>query len=268
MLKRIAWLVAALLIAALPVLAQTPALVVDEAGLLTREELDSLEDEARALSDAHQMDIVIVTQRSIGGRAALDYAADYYDYNGYGQGTRGDGVLLLLSMEERDWAIVTTGRGIGAFTDYAQAQIMDDVVPFFSAGDYARGFQRFLRDADICLTQAETGRPYDVDNRLQLKSVPERVFGMAGWIALAALVITGITMTVMILRMRSERPQRGARHYEREGSMRLDRSLDVYLYRSEVRTRIEKSSGSSSSGGSSTFTSSSGRTHGGSSGKF
>lgn len=268
MLKRIAWLVAALLIAALPVLAQAPALVVDDAELLTREELDGLLDEARALSDAHRMDIVIVTQRSIGGQAALDYAADYYDYNGYGQGTRGDGILLLLSTEERDWAMATTGRGIGAFTDYAQERIADDIVPFFSAGKYAQGFQRFLRDADICLTQAETGRPYDVDNPLQLKSVSERVLGMTGWIVLVALVITGITMAVLILKMRSERPQRGARRYVRDGSMRLERSLDVYLYRSEVRTRIEKSSESGSSGGSSTFTSSSGTTHGGSSGKY
>ena len=53
------------------------------------------------------MDLVVVTANTLGGKSPMEYADDYYDYNGYTD----DGALLLVSMEDRDWWISTKGSG-------------------------------------------------------------------------------------------------------------------------------------------------------------
>ena len=54
-------------------------------------------------------DVIVVTVASLDGKTAESYADDYFDFNGYGLGQDRDGILLLLSMEDRDWAISTHG---------------------------------------------------------------------------------------------------------------------------------------------------------------
>ena len=258
-------LVFALLLLAIPVCAAGLPLVVDDAQLLSPDAVNELTAEAQRLSDAYQMDVVILTTESLGVKTARDYAADYYDYNGYGRGEAHDGVMLMLAMADRDWFILTTGRGIDAITDYGIDTISDDIVPYFSDGDYANGFARFLHDVDIFLKQHQSGRPYDVDNRVQLRSPLERATGIAVYLAIAAAVIAAIVLTVMILGMKTARPQYNASQYVKDGSLNITRAQDIYLYRTQTRVKIEKPS---SGGGSSTFTSSSGRSHGGGGGKF
>lgn len=256
----------ALLLFTLPACAEGLPLVLDDAALLSADAVSTLTAEAQKLSDAYKMDVVIHTTRSLGGKTAQDYAADYYDYTGYGQGEDHDGVLMMLSMEDRDWYILTTGRGINAITDYGIDTIGDDIVPYFSGGDYASGFARFLHDADVFLKQYETGKPYDVKNPVQLRTPMERATGIAIYLMIAALVIAGIVLLVMILGMKTARPQFNATQYVTDGSLDITRSQDIYLYRTQTRVKIEKPS--SSGGGSSTFTSSSGTSHGGGGGKF
>ena len=90
----------------------------------------------------------------------MAYADDYYDYNGYGAGADNDGILLLLSMEDRDWWISTTGYGIDAFTDYGIDVIGDEIVPDLSNGDYYSAFTEFIDLTDDFLAEAEKGNPY------------------------------------------------------------------------------------------------------------
>lgn len=265
------WFLLALVILALcmPALAEGLPLVVDDAALLTQDEVAQLSAEAEQISGTYAMDVVIHTTDSLGGKTALNYAADYYDFLGYGQGEDSDGVMLVLSMEDRDWCILTTGRGIKAFTDYGIDVISDDIVPYFSKGEYAAGFSRFLRDARIFLEQAQTGRPFDVDNRARLRTPMERALGAAPYLAIAAAVIAAVALLAMILGMKTARPQYSANQYIRGDSVNITRAQDIFLYHTQSRVRIEhESSSSSGGGGSSTFTSSSGKTHGGSSGKF
>ena len=72
-----------------------------------------------------------------------------------------DGILLLISMEDRDWAISTCGYGITAFTDagidYIMAQMQDDL----SAGSYAAAFDTYVTLCDTFITQARNGTPVD-----------------------------------------------------------------------------------------------------------
>ena len=79
--------------------------VVDDADLLTENEEKSLENQIKAITDEYDFDVVLVTADTLGGKSPMEYADDYYDYNGYGANKDCDGVLLLVSMEDRDWWI-------------------------------------------------------------------------------------------------------------------------------------------------------------------
>ena len=240
-------------------------LVEDGANLLTEAELADLTSEAERISAEYGMDVVIVTTNSIGAKTAQNFAADYYDAIGYGQGTDKSGVMLLLSMEYRDWYILTTGGGIRAFTDYGLEKIDEDVIHFISDGDYAAGFARFLRDAEIFLKQDAAGKPYDVGNSVQLKTTGERALTALPWTLGGAVLAALIGLFILARGMNTARPAHSANRYVREGSMSITRAGDYFLYHTQTRVKIQKSQ---SGGGSSTFKGSSGTSHGGRGGKF
>ena len=80
--------------------------------------------------------MAVVTVDSLEGKTSQDYADDFYDYNGYGYGKDDDGILLLISMEDRDYAITTYGFGITAFTDAGLQYVVNDFKPALSGGRY------------------------------------------------------------------------------------------------------------------------------------
>ena len=113
---RLVLVLAILLCAALPVNA-TSYWIVDDAGLLTEDEITVLDAFAARLVNDYGMDVVILTVESLEGKSSEAFADDYFDDNGYGYGENASGVLLLLSMEYRDWAISTSGDCIRIFSD-------------------------------------------------------------------------------------------------------------------------------------------------------
>ena len=149
---------------AIPEERQKP-LLVDDAGLLTEEESSALLNKLEDISQKYENEVGIVTVNSLEGKTAEAYADDYYDYNGYGYGENDDGLLLLISMGEREWAISTYGYShTVAFTDAGLEFISGQFQSKLSSGNYADAFNCFADQCDDFLRQAATGEPYDVDN--------------------------------------------------------------------------------------------------------
>ena len=237
--------------------------VVDEADLLSDSEEKELAGKIEDLTDKYDFDIVIVTADTINGETPMAYADDYYDYNGYGAGADNDGILLLLSMEDRDWWISTTGYGIDAFTDYGIDVIGDEIVPDLSNGDYYSAFTEFIDLTDDFLAEAEKGTPYDIDHKYKTFSDYIIAVGIGLFIG---LIIAVISVLVMKSKMKTVAMQNNANNYVVNNSLRLDRSNDIFIYRNVTKTRRPEPS--SSGGGSSIHTGSSGTSHGGGGGKF
>ena len=149
---------------AFPVWAGTVSRLDDQAGLLDAEQQESLSSTLDEISERDQVDVVVVTVNSLEGKTAQAYAEDYFIDHGYGQGENGDGILFLLDMGDRNWAIATHGYAIEVFTDAGQSYIMDQVKPYLSDGDYNEAFQKFATECDDFITQADEAEPYDVEN--------------------------------------------------------------------------------------------------------
>jgi len=239
----------------LPVSAASPRLA-DEAGLLSGAECAAIEKQLDTLSAQYGIDVVIVTTGSTGGSTPMEYADDYFDYHDYAP----DGVLLLVSMEDSDWWISTTGYGITAFTDAGIAYIGDQVVPYLSDGEYAKAFTAFADLCDQFLAQAKTGDPFDTHNLPKEPFKPLRNVLIALVIGLAAAFFATSSMKK---KLKSVVQKAQANDYVTPGSLQLTQSRDFHLY--THLNRVEKAQSSS---GSSTHTSSSGTTHGGGGGKF
>ena len=160
--------------------------VVDDADLLSAGEETALREKLEEIRVRQKMDIVIVTAKTLNGATPADYADDTYDYNGYGYGNNKDGLLLLISMEDRDWYISTAGYGITAFTDAGIQYIGNKIKEHLSDGDYAAAFNTFAELCDDFITKARTGKPYDSGNMPKEPMKP-------GWILVA--VIAGFILS-------------------------------------------------------------------------
>jgi len=244
---------------ALPVSAVYPRLV-DEADLLTDTQYNDLQSLLEEVSNRQRLDVVIVTVNSLGGKSPMQFADDYYDSHNYGFGADRDGVLLLVSMEDRDWWISTSGYGITAFTDAGIDYLADRFLSDLSDGFYADAFETFVHGCDEFITAAKNGQPIDIhslpkeDFRIGKTLLTGLVIGLV-----VALVVTGIWKG----QLKTVRMQTAAADYIKKDSMKITQSNDLYLYRHVTKTKRE-----TNSGGSSTHRSSSGRSHGGGGGKF
>ncbi len=263
--------------------ARTPR-VVDEAGLLSAEEERVLETRAGEISEKYGMDVVILTVYSLDGQDSESYADDYYDSHGYGLGGDSSGVLLLLSMEYRDWAISTCGKAIYALTDYGIQYIFSQIAPYLSEDEYYDAFSAYLDALEPYFDAYAQGSPIDgnapdyhgpgsYESGTQEETVyaPEKApvlrFLLVGLGVGAAA--GGITVTVMASQMNTARHQRSAESYVQPGSYQLYENQTIFLHSHVTRTaRAESSGGGGSGGGSSTHHSSGGQSHGGGHGKF
>lgn len=235
--------------------------VMDMADLLSDSEEATLIARLDEIRLRQKVDVIVATTNDLEGYSVRDYADDIYDEGGFGCGTERDGVLLLISMEDRDWYISTCGYGIRAFTDAGIEYIGEQIRPDLSEGSYAAAFDMYAALCDQFITQARSGAPYDRDTLPR-----EPLSGI--WIVLSILigiVLSMITVGGMKAKLRTVRAQTEADSYVRDGSMNITDSRDMFLYHTVTRTAKPKDTNSS---GSSTHTSSSGTTHGGGGGKF
>jgi uncharacterized protein len=236
--------------------------VIDNAGLMSSEEEQELESSISEIQKEYNFDVVILTTDSTDGKSVTAYADDYYDYGDYGLDSEKSGLLFLISMEDRDWYISTTGYGITAFTDYGIQEIGDDITGNLSDGDYAGAMKIFLKDVNTYLQEAKNGTPVDTNNRPVTQSQKTLYIVIVLVIALAI----GLTV-VLVMRhsMNTARQKSGAEDYVRGGSFNVDAGNDLFLYSTVSKTPRPQATGG---GGSSTHIGSSGVSHGGGGGHF
>lgn len=220
------------------------SLVVDEAGVLTVKQLASLNEKADAIAETCEMEVALVFVSTLDGRSARDYADDYYDYNGYGYGPDDDGILLLVAVEDREYWITCHAAGVREFDEYAQESLADAFVPYMSENDWYGAAGAYLEQAEK-----------EMDHTVSLIWIPLSV-GLGMLIAL-------LPMLQLKKQLKPVAKKQEANQYISYANLSVKQ--DQFLHTTVTRRKIETES---SSGGGSTHTSSSGRSHSGSGGRF
>ncbi|MBQ9921525.1 MAG: TPM domain-containing protein [Clostridia bacterium] len=230
--------------------------IIDDADLLTDSQQQQLSQKLDELSTVNGFDIVIATLDSLDGRDSLDMADDIFDYGYFGQGINRDGIILLVSIEDGDWAISTSGRMISDISDNEIDAISQRIVPYMSNGDFYTAFDDF---ADRCVTASLHSSDYSDYSDDGFDVFSSLLIAIVG-----GFIIAFIAVSVMKGQLKSVRTQTRANDYLKSGSMHISQSNDIFLYRNVTRRAKPKNN----STGSGTRISSSGRSHGGRSGKF
>lgn len=232
--------------------------VQDDAELLMEEEEERLEAECADVSGRHGAGVYIVTTPDFGGEDIKDWQRRIFDEYGLGAGYAGSGVMLAISMAERDWGLVGFGASEEAFTTYGRERLGEIILDNLSDEEFYNAFSRYVSMADEYLTAAEDGRPYTEDHP----------YGEAWRIPVIILVSFLLSLLVSLAvvlswkkSMNTKVRREGAAEYMKEGSFYLSERTDQFLYHTVTRTKRAKAEDSSRDSGTSSDSS-------GTSGKF
>ena len=161
-----------LLLAPMTVFAESNAqlnYVTDDAGILTDSQWEDLEQRAQQVSEEYQCGVYMITVDDYTDYSTESvYTADYTIYHNYemGMGEDRDGIMILLSMEDRDYAMFVYGpKASEVFDAYGQEQLETYFLDNFREDDWYGGFGDYHR----CLQQIT----YSLQNREHL-SVHQR----------------------------------------------------------------------------------------------
>ena len=148
-----------------------PFYVSDVAEILSDGQRQDLESTAEKISSQYGCGVYIVTlddYREYDSSAQLlvaasAFAQDFYRSYQLGIGDSKSGILLLLSMADRDYSLVTYGsKAHYAFTDYGQRVIASEFLDDFRENEWYEGFSDYLSCCGDLLDRADRGEPLDV----------------------------------------------------------------------------------------------------------
>ncbi len=251
----------------------TSVKVYDFARLFSSEEASALSEEANRIGNEQGIDLVIVTIDDDEGLSSMDYADDFYDYNGFSD----DGILMLINMDYGEVWFSTTGSCQLIFSDRRIEMLVEDTVSKLSDGNYAEAAEIFLEESEQNLIAGEEPDSYlhETDNLEDLDYTPETVWDKTAAripiYLLIAGVAAGISVAAMAAANKTAHKGAEAAKYLEQGTVNITRRNDRFLRSTTSRVRIDHdnhSSGGGRSRGSSVHTSSSGRSHGGGGGRF
>ena len=235
--------------------------IFDLSDQLTAEEWQEAEARAADISQRHNCGVYVVFVDNFkkygDGDDVYKTTYELYHANELGMGEGRDGIIILLSMAERDYAMFVYGENASyAFNAYGQKQLEDAFLGYFGDNDWCGGVSHYLDTCDEYLTLAEDGTP------VRSSPVPLIIAVVAG-----SCVIALVVCLILRAKMKSVHKGVDANVYATGGGLTLTDSYDHYSHTTESRTKIVDESKSGGGGGGST-TSRSGGGGSGRSGKF
>jgi len=227
--------------------------VYDYAQILTPSEEADLKKDIDLYIANHNMDMAIVTVKYHDKINTMNYADDFYDYNGFGIGNNYDGVIFVLDFtfwQNGDIWMSTTGKAIDVYTDLRIDNILDSVVDKKNAG-YYKMFSEFISKCDYYAKQGIISYN-NYDETINWKNI-----------IIISLLVPTIIIIILILKNKMVKVATNADIYLDKSSIVINRRNDRFISTHTSSVRINDSSSSGGGSRSSTHRSSSGRSHGG-----
>ena len=233
--------------------------VVDDAKLLSQDEAQKLREDIENFREKYNMDAVIVTSKDLEGKSTMDYADDYYDYNGYGLGDNKSGILLLIDMDDRKIWISTSGDAIEYFTDNRIESIINDISKYLSDDEYFDACNIFLNNIQYYIDSGIPEGQYTYSEEEHTLKIVLIALGVAA-------IVAGVTCIVVVNSYKNSKSVSSINYID-NNSIVFTKRRDIFVNTFTTKTKIERNN-SSGGNGSSTHRSSSGNTHGGGGGSF
>lgn len=234
--------------------------VVDLALLLTDDEWQELSRQAQETAEGGCGVYIILLEdyRDYAG-SPRDCAEKLFLDSGWGVGAEADGVLLLLSMDDRDYSVV----GHGSFGRTVVARINDDAfLDDFADNDWYGGLADYI---DECADAIAMGPERYTEPPAVIMPEPMPVSKLDGqsflYIVLGSCAVSAIICLILLARMKTARRQTAADAYVPEQGVKMRISTDRYTHttRSVRHAPRNNSSGGGSGGGGGGFSGRSGK---------
>ena len=227
--------------------------VSDYAGLLSDAQRQDLSNLAARVSDEYNFGVFVVVvndYKSYVNGSIADFSENVFHRYGLGRGQKEEGVLLAMSMSNRDYDIYAHGDfGNYAFTDYGKRQLADSFLDNFRGNDWEGGFRDFIENSGNMLEMARNGRPVDTWIADQAETGPRMTLGKL-LVSLGVGCLTGgATVGGMKRQMKTAVRQTGAANYVAQGGVRLSNKRDDFVNRSVTRQVIPRQTNSGRPGG-------------------
>ena len=255
-------LIVSLLLVMAPAALAAEPYVLDNAQLLSSAEKNKLEDRAIGISGQYDCDVRIVTVEEITkGYSVQEFSKSFYNDLDFGSGANRSCILLFLSIGERDFDLRAWGYANTAFTNHGKDVMLDKhILPLLKEDNYFAAFSAYLDKSEEFLSLARAGKPFDVGSESNFWT---NLLTKLGITILIPLFIAQLICSLLKSQMKTAVSAKAADQYIPPGGFTLTRQDDIFLYRTETRTKIQSNNSSRSGGGTTVRGGSSGR-----SGKF
>ena len=219
--------------------------VIDDARLLTIEQRQELNAYAEKITETYGMGIYIMSVEDFHNYGEepqiFDVLWNYYHDNSLGYGADRQGMILMLSMAERDFATFFYGEDTEyAFNGFGQAQLENYFLDDFGSDDWYDGFMDFLVASEDFMAKAAAGEP-----------VRDNPWSLASVFVLIALFVSFVVTRLLWMKMANVAAQKGAKRYQTAEGLVLTKQIDQFLTRTIRRRKIESSDSGSGKSGSS-----------------
>lgn len=214
--------------------------VLDMAGLLDYDQWKTLEKRAAEIAAQYGCGVYAVTVEDYAdyGSDMESVTEDAYHQLELGEGSGRDGVLLLLSMADRDFATFVYGEQAEyAFNAYGLKQLKDCFLDNFADNDWYGGFADYVEECGSYLALAENGTP--------VKASPW------GGVAVAVVISLLISLVICLIlkgKMKSVSRKAEANAYVAGAGLKLTGRQDLYTYTTETRRSTKSKNSGSFSG--------------------
>lgn len=243
--------------------------ITDMYNLLSDSEKSDLETRAASVSTGYQCSVYVVIVDDFTKYASSNdvYVAGTQIYDNYvlGYGEYHDGVLLLLSMNERDFSLVAGGKkGNEYFNNAGMTRLEDAFLDNFRNNDWYGGFCDYISACEKIL-QSEpesssyvnpgvTAHNYDSSGNYDYSDVtPQQekngISAFEGIVSAVVSFITGLgTCSVMKKKMKTANLNTTAEKYVDTSSARFTNRSESFIRRTEQRQIIPQNQPSSGGG--------------------
>jgi len=182
------------------------------------------------MTSSYECAVYIVTTDSTDGMDVMSYTEYLQEKYSMGYGSDQSCVILMLSMESRDYNIMARGYGNIAFTDYGKEKLADSFLDRFGDDDWYGGFKQYLEGCDEYLKAAREGNPVD-KGRSPIIGI---LLGVAFPLLVAFIYCSGLKS-----KMKTAVAQRAAKVYISKEGLILTKKNDCFLHTTRTERYIE-----------------------------